>query len=179
MPDESKTVATTLRAALSETWAFYFQSQSFHWNVTGDDFPQLHEFFGSLYRDANGAVDGLAEQLRALGEFAPTSLAAIDKESKITFSDTPPDAPGMVKQLGSDNQLVIDALNAAQHAASEGDQQGLANYLQDRLNTHQKWAWMLRATANENGVKDLARNKGNGRLHELLGVVGGGKTDNG
>lgn len=166
--------AATVRTALAETWAWYFETISFHWNVTGRDFPQLHDLFRTFYWDAQGAVDGLAEQLRALDEFAPSSLAEIDEGSKITFADKPPDSQAMVKKLAGDNEIVLGALDAAQHAASDADQQGLANYLQDRINTHRKWGWMLKATASEAGVKDIAAQKkgpGSERLGKLLGAI--------
>ncbi len=138
-------VALALRAALAETWAFYFQSHSYHWNIVGSDFVSLHKFFGDLYEDAQDAVDGLAEQLRALHVYAPTSLNEIDALSKITFSSEIPDADGMVAKLSADNDLVLMALDEAQKAAVEADEQGLANYLQDRLDTHKKFGWMLKA----------------------------------
>ena len=169
--------ADTLKTALAETWAFYFQCFSFHWNVEGENFRQLHEFFGALYEDAGTAVDGLAEQVRALGQFAPASLSEIDKGSKITFSDTPPDAMGMVAKLAGDNDIVIGALNEAQHAANDEDHQGLANYLQDRLNLHAKWGWMLRATLSQPAtVADVARQKPadvGGLLDKMTGGGGG------
>ena len=151
-------VADPLRRALADTWAFYFQSHSFHWNVQGPLFRELHSFFGDLYTDAQGAADGLAEQLRALGEFAPTSLAQIDELSAIGFPDSIPTAIGMVERLASDNDKVLASLGEAQKAADEAGEEGLANYLQDRLNTHKKWGWMLKATAE--GKPTKARHAG-------------------
>jgi starvation-inducible DNA-binding protein len=151
-------VAESLRRALADTWAFYFTSHSFHWNVQGPLFRELHSFFGDIYEDAQDAVDGLAEQLRALDEFAPTSLAEIDALSTIDFPDGVPDAIAMVTRLGEDNEKVLASLGEAQSAAADAGEEGLANYLQDRLNTHKKWGWMLKATAE--GKPTKARHAG-------------------
>lgn len=138
-----------LCVALADTWSFYFQAHSFHWNVEGPLFPQLHAFFGDIYEDAHDAVDGLAEQLRALGEKAPPSPSCMEAISGIHFSDDIPDAEGMVAALANDNEIVLGSLTKACAAASEAGEPGLSNYLQDRINTHKKWAWMLDASLTE------------------------------
>jgi starvation-inducible DNA-binding protein len=134
-----------LRGALAETWAFYFKAHSFHWNVRGPMFNQWHDFFGALYQDAHGAVDDIAEHIRALNELAPSSLDEIVMPSKIKFTPAP-DADGMVKQLRTDNEIVIAALEVAQDCAEDADDEGLANFLQDRLDKHAKWGWKLTAS---------------------------------
>lgn len=134
-----------LRLALAETWAFYFKAHSFHWNVRGPLFFQLHEAFGDIYEDAHGAVDGLAEQLRALDQMAPASLDEIVKGSKIKFKK-PGDCMAMVKDLSDANAAVTDALNRANAEALGASNDGLANYLQGRIDQHNKWGFMLNAT---------------------------------
>lgn len=134
-----------LRLALAETWAFYFKAHSFHWNVRGPLFFQLHEAFADIYEDAHGAVDGLAEQLRALDKMAPSSLDEIVKGSKIKFKK-PGDCMAMVKDLADANAVVVDALNVANAEALGSSNDGLANYLQGRIDQHNKWAWMLMST---------------------------------
>ena len=138
--------STTLCTALADTWSFYFQAHSFHWNVEGPLFRELHSFFGEIYEDAHDAVDGLAEQLRALGGFAPTSPSSLEEMSGIHFGDDIPDAKGMVAALANSNEIVLSSLMVACSAASEDGEVGLANYLQDRINTHKKWGWMLDAS---------------------------------
>lgn len=137
-----------LRAALSETWAFYFKAHSFHWNVRGPLFRQFHEMFGDLYEDAHGAVDGLAERIRTLGALAPASLDEIAADTTIRFTDAPA-AAAMLVQLVDGNQSVIDALNGANEAALAAGEDGISNYLQDRIDAHKKWAWMLKTTISE------------------------------
>ncbi len=134
-----------LRGALAETFVFYVKAHSFHWNVRGPLFNQWHDFFGALYQDAHGAVDDIAEHIRALNELAPASLDEIVAPSKIKFTSAP-DAAGMVKQLRADNKVVIAALEAAQDCAEDADDEGLSNFLQDRLDKHAKWGWKLTAS---------------------------------
>lgn len=131
-----------MKAALAETWAWYFKAHSFHWNVRGPLFSQLHEFFGDIYEDAHDAVDAIAEHIRALDEDAPHSLDEIVGPAKIKFEPAE-DSQAMVGQLLADNQLVIDALTEAQTAAEDAGKKGLANFMQDRLDRHAKWGWML------------------------------------
>jgi starvation-inducible DNA-binding protein len=138
-------LVTSLRASLAETWAFYFKAHSFHWNVRGPLFSELHEFFGDIYADAHEAVDGLAEKIRTLDENAPVSLDEIVKPSSIKFSGAIPDAGGMVYQLLQDNDKVIASLLDTNKLAVAANKQGLANYLQGRIDQHDKWHWMIKA----------------------------------
>lgn len=137
-------LSASMKAALAETWVWGFKSHVFHWNVRGPMFSQYHEFFGDIYADADGAVDALAEQIRALDDLAPSSIDEITGPARIIFSHAD-DAEQMLEQLSSDNKTVIDALAAAQTAAEDAGKKGLANFLQDRLDKHAKWGWMLTA----------------------------------
>ena len=155
-----------MKAALAETWAWYFKAHSFHWNVRGPLFSQLHEFFGDIYEDAHGAVDDLAEHIRALDEDAPHSLDEIVGPAKIKFEPAD-DAQQMISQLVADNQTVIEALTEAQTAAEDAGKKGLANFLQDRLDRHAKWGWMLLSSTRQGDeprrMRDLYRKgKANG-----------------
>ena len=138
----------SLRVALSETWSFYFKAHVFHWNVRGPLFRQFHKFFGEIYEDVFAAVDGLAEEIRALGALAPTSLDDIAAAASIKFTDVP-SAAEMLQQLIVDNDTVITALETANAAAIEARQDGLTNFLEARLDAHKKWGWMLKATISE------------------------------
>ena len=80
---------------------------------------------------------------------APPSPSSIETASGIHFGDDIPDAKGMVAALANSNEIVIASLTAACSAASDASEVGLANYLQDRVNTHKKWGWMLDASLSE------------------------------
>ncbi|WP_377299682.1 DNA starvation/stationary phase protection protein [Rhizobium sp. SGZ-381] len=138
----------SVRVALAETWCLYFKAHSFHWNVQGPLFPQLHELFGDIYEDAHDAVDGLAERLRTLNAMAPASLAEISAPASIAFGGIPTTA-GMIFELIDATAAVVNALGRADQLASIQLERGLSNYLQERMDAHKKWAWMLTATIAE------------------------------
>ena len=138
-------LADTLTKVLADTVVFYFKAHSFHWNVTGSNFPQYHEFFGNVYEQVYGNVDRLAEEIRALGSMAPKNLAALIAVSSLTENREDLDAMSMISALSSDNQKILGGLIACQKMAEASNQVGLANYLQDLYDAHKKLAWMLSA----------------------------------
>jgi starvation-inducible DNA-binding protein len=135
-----------LKKSLATTFAFYLKAHNFHWNVEGPLFSQYHSFFETLYTDAFEATDGLAEHIRALNVYAPGSFKRFGELSAITDELTVPNAAGMLNRLYDDNNAVIATLIPAMKAAEAIGQMGITNYLQDRIDIHNKHAWMLRAT---------------------------------
>lgn len=157
-------VAAALETALANTFVFYFKAHSFHWNVTGPRFSQLHSFFGDIYEDAHEAVDDLAERMRTLKIEAPPSLEEITECAAIKCPESVPDADEMVSQLHSDNQTLIGALQRANKAADRAGNAGLANFLQDRIDKHEKLGWMLASTMSS---KAPARRRGEPRYPRI------------
>ena len=139
-----------LKIVLADTFTMYFKTHSFHWNVIGPNFNDYHAFFGTLYTELHGAVDLIAEQIRATNSFAPASLNRLDELSRIEEADTIPAADRMFQILINDNNIVLDSLKQAYDLADKNEELGLANFLQDRMDIHKKHGWMLRATA---GIK--------------------------
>ena len=138
-------VLESLREVLANTYVLYFKAHSFHWNVEGPDFPQYHEFLGNYYNDLFGAVDVLAELVRTLDSYAPVSLSRMVDLSSITESTAIPSALDMMKALKTDNDFLLATLMIAYKAAEDEGELGISNYLQDRIQAHQKHAWMLKA----------------------------------
>jgi starvation-inducible DNA-binding protein len=136
-----------LKIVLADTFTMYLKTHSFHWNVIGPNFPQYHDFFGDLYGELHGAVDPIAEQIRAVNSFAPSSLERIKELTRIKEADTIPTAERMFQLLINDNNIVLDSLKQAYDLADKEGELGLANFLQDRMDIHKKHGWMLRATA--------------------------------
>lgn len=142
----------SLRVALANTFVMYFKTQAFHWNIEGTEFSQYHEFFGDIYQDVYGAVDPLAENLRKLQAYAPISLMemysnkTIEEETTrvVLISD-------MLSALERANDEVIKSLNKVFDLATAQKEQGLANFVADRLDTHKKHGWMIRASAKKIG----------------------------
>ena len=138
-----------VKKALADTFTFALKTQSYHWNVIGSDFPQLHDFFGNLYIELQTAVDDLAEQVRQLDAFAPGSLSRMKELSSLEEDDLIPKAEKMVTNLIIANDEVLKCLTEAYQMAEEQKKFGLSNFLQDRITAHEKHRWMLKATAGQ------------------------------
>ena len=132
-----------LKVVLANSFAFYLKVHNFHWNVEGPDFAQYHKFLGKLYAEVWAAVDHVAEHIRALDIYAPGSLKRFSELSTVADQLMVPRAELMFEELLGDNQRVIDSLEAAYHLA--GDHLGLQNFLQDRIDVHEKHGWQIRA----------------------------------
>lgn len=135
----------SLREVLADTFVMYFKAHSYHWNVEGPDFAQYHEFLGNLYEEVHGAVDTIAEHIRAMDYYAPTSLSSLLDNTKINEQAGVKAGVEMIKDLASDNNMVLASLYVAYQLAEENTELGLANFLQDRIDIHQKHGWMLKA----------------------------------
>ena len=134
-----------MKVALASTFAFYLKAHNFHWNVEGPNFPQYHSFFETIYSDAWGAVDGIAEHLRTLKSYAPGSFARYSELSIVKDEVNVPMAASMMSKLLDDNDKLIEHLTKTQASAEKAKKMGLANYLQDRIDIHEKHGWMIRS----------------------------------
>jgi len=135
-----------LRKNLADTFALYLKTHFYHWNVEGADFYEYHKFFNKLYDELWLAVDSIAEHIRTLNEYAPGSLSRFKELTTIQDELAIPSGLGMVEKLLSDNSIVIDNLNITQKMATQAGQDGIANFLQERIDIHNKHGWMLRST---------------------------------
>ena len=134
-----------LKVGLADSFTFMLKSWYCHWNVEGPDFPQYHAFLGDLYLEVQGAVDPIAEHIRILDEYAPGSYKRYQELSTIDTIETIPDARSMLSTLLADNEKIIKSISDALTVNFSGEQRGIENFLQDRLDIHQKHSWMLRA----------------------------------
>ena len=134
-----------LKKALADTFAFYLKAHNFHWNVEGANFSEYHAFFDTLYNDAWGAVDSIAEHIRTLDSYAPGSFSRFSELSRIKDEVNIPSAMSMMTKLESDNRIVIETLTTAMKAADKAGKANISNFLQDRIDAHEKHGWMLRA----------------------------------
>ena len=135
-----------LRVAMADTFVMYFKLHSFHWNIEGEDFAQYHEFFGDIYEDVYGAVDPLAENIRKLGAYAPKSLMDLYDQKTIMEESGIPTLTGMLSAALSANDQVLYSLNKAYTLGEREKKYGLCNFLADRIDTHEKHGWQLRAS---------------------------------
>ena len=137
-------LAKSLRKVLASTFSMYLHAHDFHWNVVGPNFAQLHEFFQEIYEDVYGAVDTLAEDLRKLNFKAPFTLTHLASLSTVTESRPNKDTD-MLSSLGVINQTVLDSLIECFGIANDANEQGIANFIAERIDMHQKWAWQIRS----------------------------------
>lgn len=141
-------VAEALNGVLADTYVLYQKTHAYHWNVTGPQFPVLHAMFETQYRELWAALDEIAERVRALGSFAPAngrifaSLASIE-----SAEETPPKATDMIKNLLDGHEALIRRARAALETAGAVNDAASEDLLTIRIQTHEKTAWMLRATA--------------------------------
>ena len=141
-------LSTSMKIVLANTFAMYFKAHGHHWNVEGKDFSQMHDFFSNIYEELFAAVDQIAEQIRALDDYAPYGLDTVSsiatiKDSSINGNNI----PSMLQDLMDANASVIEALNAAHKLAEAEGNRGLVNHIEGRLDVHAKHGWMLLATS--------------------------------
>jgi len=143
-------LSDALKTLLATEYAFAIKSQYFHWNVEGPDFAQLHEFFGELYEEVNdNSIDRCAEFIRTLDEYTPGSFERFAELSVIQGQTKVPRARLMIEELLGNNTQVIDVLNQCFAEAEQENQQGIANFIAERLDAHGKHGWMLRSFLKE------------------------------
>ena len=139
---------TSLKIVLANTYAMYFKAHGHHWNVEGKDFSQMHSFFSGIYEELFGAVDTIAEEIRALDEYAPYNMSELSSMTTVKESNIYGlDVSGMLADLIDANGSVIEALNSAHQLAEAENNRGLVNLLEERLDVHAKHGWMIRASS--------------------------------
>ena len=139
-------LADSLKILLATEYAFSIKAQLFHWNVEGPDFAQLHKFFGKLYEEVyNNSIDRTAEYIRAMGDYAPGSFERFAELSIIKGQTKIPRARLMIEELLANNTQLLDLLNETFATAEQENQQGIANFIAERIDAHQKHGWMLRS----------------------------------
>lgn len=143
---QPQSLADQLKVYLATNTSFYLKAHGFHWNVTGPNFPQYHALLDMIYTDAYGAIDTIAEYIRSLDEFAPASFARYTELTKIEDQVKIPKAELMIKELLSDNDMIIDMLKQLFKVANDAEENGIANFIADRQSQHGKWHWQLKAT---------------------------------
>ena len=135
-----------LYTLLSETTAFYLKAHGAHWNVVGENFSQYHELFEEIYGDVHASLDPIAESLRKLNSPAPAEIK--DLAGMVNSAPRAEDyeAESLAADLYAANEKLLENIMVAFKVASDANQQGIANFLAERQDMHQKWSWQLRAS---------------------------------
>ena len=144
-PDHREKLAAELSRLLADSYTLYLKTHNFHWNVTGPMFQTLHSMFELHYTELAMAVDTIAERIRALGVLAPGSYAAFGRLASVPDTDAAPNALEMVKLLVEAHETVIRTAREVVRAAEDAGDQATADLGTQRLQLHEKTAWMLRS----------------------------------
>ena len=134
-----------LKIVQADAFTYYLKAHFYHWNIEGSNFPQYHDFLNNLYNDVFLSVDTFAELIRSLNAYAPGTLTKFKSLTTIEESEVIPDAMTMMKNLYEQNNMMLVSLLKAYKIADEEDEIGCANFLQDRIQQHEKHSWMLRS----------------------------------
>jgi starvation-inducible DNA-binding protein len=139
-------LADTLKVLLATAYALSIKAQNFHWNCEGPNFPQYHEFFGNFYEEVyNNTIDRTAELIRQLDSYTPGSITRYAELGQIQDQLKIPRAELMMQELYEDNQKILSMWREVFHIAEEADEQGIANFIAERIDAHSKHSWMLRS----------------------------------
>ena len=140
-----KAIAEGLSRVLADSYTLYLKTLNFHWNVTGPQFHTLHAMFEEQYLALAPAIDEIAERIRALGEFAPGSYAAFSELTSIEEATGVPSSTDMVKQLLAGQETVVRVARELLDVVGEASDEPSADLLTQRIQYHEKTAWMLRS----------------------------------
>ncbi|MDA7951847.1 MAG: DNA starvation/stationary phase protection protein [Pirellulaceae bacterium] len=143
--NDRKEIVQGLSQLLADTYSLYLKTHNFHWNVTGPMFQTLHLMFEEHYNELAVAVDVIAERIRSLGEYAPGSYSRFTDLTAIKEENGVPKAEHMVAQLVEDHETVIKTARSIFPAADQANDESTADLLTQRMQIHEKTAWMLRS----------------------------------
>ena len=142
---DRREIAEGLSRLLADTYTLYLKTHNFHWNVTGPMFQTLHLMFEQQYNELALAVDLIAERIRALGAPAPGSYREFAELSSISEDSDSPDATEMIRRLVAGQESVIRTARSVFPVVDGAHDEPTADLLTQRMQVHEKTAWMLRS----------------------------------
>ena len=138
-------IADGLSRMLADSYTLYLKTHNYHWNVTGPLFNTLHLMFETQYTELATAVDEIAERIRALGHQAPGSYAAFSRLTSIAEEEGVPSAEQMIADLVAGQEAVARTARSVFPVVEAAGDEPTADLLTQRMNLHEKTAWMLRS----------------------------------
>ncbi|MDE1765643.1 MAG: DNA starvation/stationary phase protection protein [Thaumarchaeota archaeon] len=140
-------VADILKKLLSDEYVLYTKTRNYHWNVTGQQFNDLHKFFESQYEEIDDIIDEIAERIRTLGVMSIATLGEFTKNTRLKEEpNTYPDSKTMLRNLLGDHESVIRTMREdLETCTSKYQDAGTTDFLTGLMEQHEKMAWMLRA----------------------------------
>ena len=145
----NKEITEGLTQVLADTFILYFKTHSFHWNVVGPRFRELHELFEEQYTEMWEATDEIAERIRVLKEYAPNSFKDLQNQANLNEVGQTPDAKEMTRQLANDNRTIVDHIYPVLRKAEEAGDEVTVDMLIQRAQIHEENAWMLESINKE------------------------------
>ena len=146
---DRKKIADGLSRLLADSYTLYLKTHNFHWNVTGPQFNSLHNMFMTQYTEIWNALDMIAERIRSLGYPAPGSYKQFVALSSIPEEEGVPKAKDMIRQLVSGQEAVTRTAREVFKVVEKANDQPTADLLTQRMEVHEKNAWMLRVLLEE------------------------------
>jgi starvation-inducible DNA-binding protein len=143
--EQRQAIADGLSRLLADTYTLYLKTHNYHWNVTGPMFNTLHLMFETQYNELALAVDLIAERIRALGYPAPGTYAAYSRLSSIQEDEGVPKAQDMIRKLVEGQEAVVRTARSIFPVVDEAGDEPTADLLTQRMQIHEKNAWMLRS----------------------------------
>jgi starvation-inducible DNA-binding protein len=143
--ENREAIAAGLSSLLADSYTLYLKTHNYHWNVTGPQFNTLHQMFEQQYTELAAAVDEIAERIRALGVKAPGSYREYAALTRIEEGDGEESAEEMIRQLAVGQETVVRTAREAFPAADAANDEPTADLLTQRMQIHEKNAWMLRS----------------------------------
>ncbi|MCY7333109.1 MAG: DNA starvation/stationary phase protection protein [Pseudanabaena sp. CAN_BIN31] len=147
--DDRIAIADGLSRLLADTYTLYLKTHNFHWNVTGPMFNTLHLMFEAQYTELALAVDLIAERIRALGVHAPATYSAYARLTSIPETEGVPKATEMIQLLVEGQESVIRTARSIFEIVDKASDEPTADLLTQRMQVHEKTAWMLRSLLEE------------------------------
>jgi starvation-inducible DNA-binding protein len=138
-------IAQGLSKLLADTYVVYLKTHNFHWNVEGPMFQTLHQMFMEQYTETWNAIDLIAERIRSLGEYAPGTYKEYSKLTRIKETDGVPKAEQMVQLLIEGQEAIVRTARELLPIADEASDEPTLDLLTQRMQVHEKNAWMLRS----------------------------------
>jgi starvation-inducible DNA-binding protein len=145
--DGRRELCNMMGEALASTYVLYHKTHAYHWNVTGPLFYSVHNLTDEQYKNFAMAIDEIAERIRALGFPAPVGLKHYYEKSTIEDVTGIPDAGTMLRELALDNQHIAGSMRKIVEKAEEIGDSFTADFVTDRIGTHEEFSWMLSALA--------------------------------
>jgi len=139
-------LSDNLKVLLASVNSLSIKAQNFHWNVEGDNFPQYHDFFNTLYEDVSTTIDPIAEYIRILGSYTPGSLTRYAELSIIEDQIKIPRAQLMFAESLQDCEKMLELVTAMFDEAASENQHGIENYMAELQDLYGKKAWFIRST---------------------------------